>query len=88
MGRGPLSPEPLLGPSPHFILLIKFFPNWIILGSLACRTFILFLALFFMWVLEERFFLALKKSSFLTAHELKRTPQRARAKESGLVLCN
>lgn len=37
---------------PHFILLIKFFPNWIILGFLACRT--LFLALFFMWVLEER----------------------------------
>ena len=30
----------------------------------------------------------IKKSSFLTAHELKRTPQRARAKESGLVLCN
>lgn len=39
---------------PHFILLIKFFPNWIILGFLACWTFILFLVLFSMWVLEER----------------------------------
>lgn len=53
VGRSPLSPQPLLGPFPHFILLIKFFPNWIILGFLACRTFIFFLALFSMWVLER-----------------------------------
>lgn len=52
LGKGPLCPEPFLGPVPHFILLIKFFPNWIILGFLPWWTFTLFPVLCSMWVLE------------------------------------
>lgn len=38
--RGPLSPEPHWTILLRFILLIKFFPNWIILGFLPWWTFV------------------------------------------------
>lgn len=57
-GRGPLPTEPRLGHVFRLILLIKFFPNWTILGFLPWWTCVSDLN--FHVGLEERFSLLLK----------------------------